>query len=434
MDKKITITLKSVFYAIFIIAVTIICVGGISPYPLNARFPLIVIVAVMTAAYIIFKQQKICITLPTALMILSVAYIFISVFYSIDSKTTMNFAITYLLSTIILLADYPTDLLKKTLTAIKIVCIIIAISIILSAFVDDFMLKYFSFFMNPRNYTAITDAIHQEIYWMKAYSGFAREKGEAAYIMNVGIAIYYAKYFSEKKFKISDLIMLALLFGALILTGKRMLFICPIAVAAALMLFSNKKGRFVKALPVILLAVCGVIVLAATLPQFSNLFERFSDKNTVEKLSGRVELWPFCFDMFHDSPLFGLGMGSFNKYTYIKGFRFEGEKWGAYGHNVYYELLGELGIIGSILIFGALIAVFAKTILLMRNKNITSLEKYLLTFSFAIQLTLFIYCASGNVLLYSQQTYMWLFADAITMSISRKYYTVRKRRNELAYV
>ena len=113
------------------------------------------------------------------------------------------------------------------------------------------MLNYFWFIVNPTHSGEITRFISNELA-VGSYSGFAREKGEAAFIMNVGLAVYYAKYFTEKKFKFKDLFFLLILFWALILTSKRMLFLCPIMTAAALLLLSNKKGRFAKIIPIVI--------------------------------------------------------------------------------------------------------------------------------------------------------------------------------------
>lgn len=428
---KFQILLSKIFYAFLIVAIAIICVGGASPYPHALRLPLIIATAVLSAGFIIFKQQKIYLSMPAVLILLTVAYLFISVTYSIDPKNTMELAIVYLCSAVITLADFKLDFYKKAITAMKVVCIVIAFSIIISSFIDDFMIKYFSFIINPTHNSEITRLIHQEIRWSRAYSGFAKEKGEAAFIMNVGIAIYYAKYFSEKKFKLSDVFFIVILFWALILANKRMLFICPIAVLLFLLIFSTKKGRLIKMLPFIFLALCALLMAIGTIPQISSLFERFANSDSMESMSGRVNIWPFSLEMFGKNPLFGFGIGTFNKYLSSQGVMINGETWSFYGHNIYYEFLGELGIVGCLLLFGALTMIFVKTTTLMRNKDISSLEKYLLTFSFAIQLTCFIYSASGNVLLYKQQIFIWFFAGAITLTLSRRYRKLKSK--ELSY-
>ena len=317
--NKFKITLPNVFYTALLTAVVIICVGGVSLFPYVLRFPLIIATAVLSAGYIIFKQQKIYLNMPAVLILITVAYLLISVTYSIDSGKTLELATVYLCCSVIMLADFKMDFYKKAITAIKVVCIVFAFSIIISSFIDDCMLKYFSFIVNPTNNPNVARLLREEVRWSHSYSGFAREKGEAAFIMNVGIAVYYAKYFTEKKFTIKDLAFLLILFWALILTSKRMLFLCPIMTAAALLLLSNKKGRFTKIIPIAFIIICCTITLASILPQFSHLFERFIDKESMTSLTGRVDLWPYSFEMFAKSPMIGLGIGSFNKYLDLYG-------------------------------------------------------------------------------------------------------------------
>lgn len=423
--KKHTINFKTLISVFLIFAFTIISVGGVSTFPANLRMPLIVASGVITGAFVLFKRKSVFLTMPVVLMLLTVVYLFISISYSIDRSTTIELAIVYLCSSLLLLAEYPESLFEKTITAMKIVCIVIAVSIILSSLIDDLMIKYFWFIINPTKNPEVNTFITQEINWSGSYSGLAREKGEAAFIMNVGISIYLAKYFSDKKFRLSDVFFLLIIFWALILTSKRMLFLTPIAATCILLLISKKSGRFIKILPIALLALCGIVVIGSAVPQFSHLFERFMDTNSMDKLSGRVYLWPYCFEMFLKKPLFGMGIGTFNKYLYNNNVMINGEYWTHHGHNIYYEFLGELGFVGFILLFSSLLMFLYRTVVLMRSNQTSNNQKYLLTFSCAVQIICLIYCASGNVLLFPQQIFPWFICLAITTTVSNKF----KRKN-----
>jgi len=411
---------KQLTKAFMVFAMTLISVGGVSLFPYLLRFPLIICSGVITAGYIIFKQKKVFVTMPVTLMLMTVAYIFISSTYSLDTSYTLQLAIIYLCSSLLLLADYPESLFEATIKAIKIVCIVIAISIIISSFIENCMLKYFWFIVNPTQSPNVTLAITQELNWSVSYSGFAREKGEAAFIMNIGLCTCFAKYFSHRKFKLSDWVCILMFLWALILTSKRMLFICPIATISIMLLISKKKGRFQRIIPLVLLALCGIVIIGANVPDFMRVFERFLDTNSMQKLSGRIYLWPHCFDMFFKSPLIGMGMGSFNQYLENVNYTVDGEYWTHHAHNIYYQFLGELGIIGSILLWGSLLMLLYKTIQLLRSDQTTDDQKYLLIFSCSLQIICFIYCASGNVLLFPQEIYPWFICLAITTTISNK--------------
>jgi O-antigen ligase len=157
----------------------------------------------------------------------------------------------------------------------------------------------------------------------------------------------------------------------------------------------------------------------------------------MSNLTGRVELWPFCFDMLREEPLFGMGVGSFNQYLYDQNVLIQGEPWKHFGHNVFYEFIGELGVVGSVLMFGGLLAFYVRSVSLMRSSDTNQNQKFLLTFSVAVQTICLVYCASGNVLLYPQEIFPWFIGLAITTTvynnIKRKKGTVRKMKYTEAY-
>lgn len=90
---------------------------------------------------------------------------------------------------------------------------------------------------------------------------------------------------------------------------------------------------------------------------------RFGDMNSLESLlnklesaSGRVEIHQIAYSLFLKSPLTGFGIGSFE--TLGPGYR--------EAHSIWYTLLAEEGILGTVYIYGvflALIVFLAKQIL-----------------------------------------------------------------------
>mgnify|MGYP002514938800 CR=1 FL=1 len=166
------------------------------------------------------------------------------------------------------------------------------------------------------------------------------------------------------------------------------------------------------------MASVGVCILSF-FPEFTSVFDRFADTESMESMSGRDDLWRYSLMMFEESPLFGKGLGAYNAYAYRKGLRMGGQKWKAFGHNVYYELLGEVGIVGCLLLFGALIMTFVITCMLLKNKNISLRQRRILIFSVSIQIICFVYSITGNVLLYRHQVYLWYIAVAMTLCVLR---------------
>ena len=76
-----------------------------------------------------------------------------------------------------------------------------------------------------------------------------------------------------------------------------------------------------------------------------------------------------------------------------------------------------MGIVGCVLIFTALVMTLVGTIVLLKQKSLTTERKRLLVFSFSIQLICFIYGFTGNVLLYSQQIFIWYLAASIYFDV-----------------
>lgn len=50
-------------------------------------------------------------------------------------------------------------------------------------------------------------------------------------------------------------------------------------------------------------------------------------------------------------PVFGAGFGSYNQFAYDNGLRVGGDRWNFNGHNCYFQIAVELGIVGSIFFF-----------------------------------------------------------------------------------
>lgn len=415
MEKKYKINFRNLWTAFLLTALPIICVGGVSAYPNSLRKPLILAAGVSCLAYVLFVRKKMNLTYISVMFLLTFVYICISVFYSYDTKNTQDFALVYLFATTLLFVDFSESFFSRLIRIISVFCIVIAFSIVISIFIEDCMLTYFSFIVNPSHNAEVTLAIHNEIQYSHAFSGFAREKAEAAYIMNVGIAVYFAKYFSGNKFKPHDVFFLILMIAALILTAKRTLFICPIIILAVFMLLSKIKGKFIKIFSIVLILGSAFIVLTAVIPQMSNLFDRFISMDTTDILTGRGDLWHYSINMFLKNPLFGMGFGAFNKFAYDHGYLYQGEPWNYYGHNVYYEALGEMGIIGSILLMSALLLACVTTIYFIRYTSCSMEQRSQLMFSLYIQILSFIYCVTGNVLYYPQQIFMWYIAVSITI-------------------
>lgn len=409
------ITIKKILYSLLIVMIPIICVGGASFFPYILRLPLIYATAILFLASFVFSDLKIRLNFPSICFLLLVSYIGISVFFSIDSKTTINLLLIYLSCATLLFLDLPENITHKIISVIYVICIVIAFSIIISVFIKNCMNTYFWFIVNPSRSAVVTSAINKELS-IGSYSGFAREKAEAAYIMNVGIAISFAKYFSKSKFEKYQLFFTFVLFSALILTGKRTFFIVPIICFLVLILIAKVKSKAIKFICIALIFVFCVFIIMMFFPNMANIFNRFMDSENVETIGNRNVIWKYMFLMISKYRAFGAGFGSFNEFAYKNGLRVYNEKWEYNAHNSYFQFLGELGVVGTILLGLFIISALYITIQLIRKEErISRLE--LLYFSLYIQIMVAVYSVTGNPLYTKQILFVWLFSIGLVLTV-----------------
>ena len=416
-NKTFKITLNSLWYIFTATAIAIICVGGYNPYFMNIRSLLSAGLVVCSLIIALFIRKKIIIDMSLGLFIIVGAYMLFSATISMDTQTGFKIAGYYILGIAVMMIEYSDSLIDTVLKFINVFVLVIAVSILISVPIDDCMNKYFSWLLNPTNSASVAQSMRDTVANSHSYAGFARDKGVAAYIIGMGICIYLAKYFSGKKLLWHEVIGIIIEICALLLTSKRMILVCLVVVFAVLMLASKIKGKVMKFAMILLIGAAMLFVVTAYIPSLSNVFDRFTNE-TTDTMTGRGDLWNYSLMMFAKSPVIGTGLGSFNKFAAEHGYLSNtGETWKYFGHNCYYEFLGELGIIGAIIVFGALLYMLVKTILLVRNSTLLPIQRYHALFALAVEVMLLMYSVTGNVLLYADQTLSLFFAFAITRSI-----------------
>lgn len=416
------------------VAVPIICVGGVSLIPFKLRVPLIYITGICSVIMFVFNGKKVKLNAVNVSVFLLLGYLAIQLLYSYDPESTFNLLLIYACSFTLLFIDIPENSIHKIITVVYVFCIVIALSIIASLFIDNLMLRFFGFFVNPYNSSAVTSTITRELA-EGTYSGFARERSEAAFIMNIGLAIAFSRFFSDKKFSKKDTLALVLLISALVLTGKRTMFVIPVICFAVFMMVSKIKGKAFKISCVVLIGIFAIFFILMFMPDFANIFYRFLDMENLETLGSRNLLWIYMGMMTSQYWLFGAGFGSYNNFAYDNGLRVYGEKWLYHGHNSYYQVLAELGVVGFTIFIAFLISALFKTLKYLRADNYTSLQKRVFFFAFYIQLMIAVYAVTGNPIYSNQMIFSLFFSTGITLCVGRNpaCNTITKHSQELSY-
>lgn len=423
MDKNQTqrnkkISLKELWTLFLTAAIPVICVGGASYFPYMLRLPLMYAVGIGFILTFIFSGAKIRLNTVTTSFILFLSFIGITCLYSIDAKTSFNLFLIYLTCASLLFIDLPKSVVSKILSIMYIFCTVIAISIILSALVKNCMNTYFWFIVNPSRSPETTNAILRELSF-GSYSGFAREMGEAAYIMDIGLGISFAKYFSTGKLTKSEILITLLFFAAVMLTGKRTMFLIPLFCICIFIAISNLKSKLFKVIVLLFIAFIAIGAIMMFVPQMSNVINKFLDNDNMENLGGRASLWPYIFAMISQYWFFGGGFGSYNEFAYQDGLRVNGGKWEYNAHNSYFQLLGETGIIGVLLFAAFAVSALVFTFRLIRKIKDDPDSLKLSYFSLYVQIMVLIYATTGNPLYTKQIIFTWLFSIGISLTISR---------------
>lgn len=268
------------------------------------------------------------------------------------------------------------------------------------------------------------------------YTGFTNQTAFLAGFLVYGIGIVFILYrnVKQKYYKIIFLISLPLLFYSLLLTGKRAHLLFMVASLIFTYLFStelNKVSNYIIKYFIgvgATLLIIGIIISRYTPTagsQFAKVYIRL--QNTIQGFlsgedvtSGRIYLYESSLKHFAESPIFGIGWRKFREIS----IGIINTDFGSHPHNIYLQLLTELGIIGFVLFMIPLIYVFIRTIILLRNAsfyfNFDIRWKVVLQYSLYVQFFFLFYGITGNLLTDHIFLIMYFFAVSIVLS-SMKY-------------
>lgn len=200
---------------------------------------------------------------------------------------------------------------------------------------------------------------------------------------------------------------LTLLFvAALLLTTKRTPLLICISAMAIIECLTSPRGRVgaVYKILCVSFAVCVIVVVFGNqITIISNVMNRLSALFTAstleESTSGRTLLWDRAIQLWNDSPVFGSGWGTY-RYYWVGGY--QGVSSAA--HNVFLQLLAEVGIFGLLVFLIPASLVFiglTRTVLLRVKQGRSSGVGFhgfvdaALVFAFVYQIYFLVYCFVG---------------------------------------
>jgi len=249
-------------------------------------------------------------------------------------------------------------------------------------------------------------------------------------VYGIGIAILGLKKIKIKLFRIVVLLSLPIMGYSLFLANKRAHLLFMITALILTLLFSTETKRF----SIQLLKIGTSIFIGATIIMlllssnrtisespvgniFNNITETVEGVSTGQDItSGRIYLYEYAIDLFKEKPIFGIG---WRKYSELSVGVINVDR-GSHPHNIYLQLLTELGLIGFILFMIPIILFLVKTINLLMNYNRyfegNPYWDFVLKFSLYVQFFFLLYGLTGNLLTDRLFLLMYVFAISIIPS------------------
>lgn len=196
---------------------------------------------------------------------------------------------------------------------------------------------------------------------------------------------------------------------ALLVTSKRGPLIAAVVSLVLALFVGSGKYKFDALLKIVLgmvVGICALGILAQIFPQVTTVFERFQEVSAsatdADATNGRSYLWERAYELWQSSPIIGHGWGTYRYY-------WEGRADVATStaHNVFLNLLSEVGIAGLLVFLVAAFPPFVGLWKLMSSQRKFKKEKRAaVAFAFMFQIFFFVYCFTGSPL-YDVESYIF---------------------------
>jgi len=186
--------------------------------------------------------------------------------------------------------------------------------------------------------------------------GWLGDENDFGMEMNVAVPLAFFMYLaaSSLRARLLYLGLLGLFIMSVVATASRGAFLGLLAIAAYCWFYSPRK------IMSLALGIClvGLVLVAAPQEYWDRISSITEDKTMEQGTAGqRMFTWGIGWEMFIANPMFGVGQGNF---PWTIGEYLGGRTWqtkslaGRQAHSLYFTLLPELGLVGSI-IFGSMV-------------------------------------------------------------------------------
>ncbi len=231
------------------------------------------------------------------------------------------------------------------------------------------------------------------------------------------VIFFLYKQYNSKIFRLFLIVSMPLSMTVLVLTGSRSGLLATIV--AVTICFAKRKVLFKGAIIMFLIAMAGWAVMDDMYKQrYLSIVD--SSAQGRESAVGRIQHIDGAFELFLERPLLGYGLGTYGEANW----NVRGE--GLVSHNMYTEVLVELGIFGFLMFSMFLISIFKNIYKIKKLYQSTFQNRdYLLTVTHILEATIitqlaFSFFAGGL------SYYFWYLIGGLSVSVFRITYSNAK--------
>ncbi|WP_176239548.1 O-antigen ligase family protein [Mariniplasma anaerobium] len=391
--------------SIFFSTINIRFVGEIESY---------LIILILSIISLVLNKNKLML-MDISIVFLVFLMFFISALRLITYKQTYEFFIYFI--TFISISFSLSYSKKWHYNFIKYSYIILIIFVAITYFSVFFPVSYENFII-PLFSDYSQEIVRKLIYYNNEHSGLTSQISFNSFFISFGIGIILSRIITNKRNTLNYFLIIIFII-ALFYTGKRSIYIASI-VASLIMIFisiSNRKRKNLHpAASSFMIFGAVFIVLFSIILYFS--FNNYDYDILNELSSNRLNLYAEAFNLIQDKIFFGHGLYSAPIYL-DNVFTVEISQI----HNIYIQLLFEMGIFFSLIIIVLLFTFYYRTLkLLASNANNGVNYNIYLYISFYCQSLWLLYGLFGNPL----TTYPFLIIYLLSISITQYYYRINR--------
>ncbi len=270
--------------------------------------------------------------------------------YIINGEVDINILYYFLLASLIMLSKNTIKWVKYFIGFIYWISLLHSLATIVFSVSSAAFQWYTSHFLASEYYL---EAMTR--YSTGTISGLCVNYGVNAGIIAMGTGIAFIYFiWGEEKNRIRNIIAIMIRLIGLLFTGKRSPALLLIIAVALIYIFIEKKDMNKKLIRFLLVGIAGVVsvfVGAMFLPQLQVLIGRLFDSEDWSTLGGRTELYELAISMFKEHPLLGMGWNAYKlESEKTIGRVYSSQYARMQAHNIYLQLLSEIGIVGTIVI------------------------------------------------------------------------------------